>query len=188
MPPPASGVYLQSSVSPTGRHVTSIPGDLPRASGFKFPAFCEDTSHWVRVSSSPVRPHLNLMTSASTLFPVKSRSQVLGFKMLTIQFSPRALGSCEWEHSLALPGPAESEVLGVWPAVRVFSSHRPLRILMHSHLSPSVLGREEKRQKGRQTWLLMGKELLRGGTRRMLLNIILVSSKMIKKFKEKVLL
>lgn len=95
LPLPASGVCLQSLVSPTGRHVTSIRGALPRASGFIFSASCEDTSHWIRVCSSPVGPRLNLMTSASTLFPIESHSQVLGFKMLTIQFSPRAPGSCE---------------------------------------------------------------------------------------------
>lgn len=30
---------------------------------------CEDTTHWFWAHSSPLRPHLNLITSAETLYP-----------------------------------------------------------------------------------------------------------------------
>lgn len=35
----------------------------------KFPSSYKDSSHWIRTYSNPVWPHLNLISSAKTLFP-----------------------------------------------------------------------------------------------------------------------
>lgn len=69
--PTILGFLACGPISPVSKEACHMAGPLCLlcVSVSECPFSCEDTTHWFWAHSSPLRPHLNLITSAETLYP-----------------------------------------------------------------------------------------------------------------------